>query len=87
MFIDRELEEAHTKDSLSYALAKKKYFQSGGLARRLTDTKVAGRNASVTTEIVFIDALSLFAAKLISMVPRLISTVALLSLWTTTLKP
>ncbi len=49
-------------------------------AGKLTHTKVAGRKARVTTAMVFIDALSLLAA-------LLISTVALLSRWTTRLKP
>lgn len=52
-----------------------------------TETKVAGRKASVTTAMVFMDALSIFAARLMFMVSVAILTFALLSRWTTTLKP
>jgi hypothetical protein len=53
----------------------------------LTDTNVAGRKARVTTAMVFMDALSLLAARLMLIVSEAISIVALMSLWTTLLNP
>ncbi len=67
-----EREEAHAEDCLWRSISGQRHIENLEREGQLTHTKVAGRKARVTTAMVFIDALSLLAA-------LLISTVALLS--------